>query len=157
MGVRIPSNLITTNKYTIGNEYLVESTHKEYKGYYYELNGTAFAGKEFDPNAPMLISVSSSEVNDLLVNPETAVYGSISKVNINNAIFTPIPSIQAKDKIRYFCRQVNIQPVTIREIDEETYNKLQQNPLFQTASTQQTEDQAEAQLPGLKEWLRVLY
>lgn len=157
MGIRIPLNLSVDSKYTIGNEYLIESTHKEYKGYYYEINGSLFAGQSFDPKAPILISVNSSKINDLLVNPETATYGAISKVNINNAIFTPIYSkgMESGIETRYFCRQINIQPITIKEIDEETYNKLQRNSLFQITfiGNGQNIEQAEKQLPGIKTWL----
>ena len=59
--------------------------------------------------------------------------------------------------VRYFMRQVNIQPVTIKEISKPVYDSLQGNPLYQTTfvSKDQNIDQADKQLPGLKAFLSV--
>jgi len=55
MALRIPKNQIITGKYTLGKEYVILSSYAPYQGYYYNLNGRTFAGKEFDPKAPEII------------------------------------------------------------------------------------------------------
>ena len=51
MAIRIPKNIIVESKYTIGGEFILLSLYQQYQGYYYEMNGKYFAGKEFDQNA----------------------------------------------------------------------------------------------------------
>jgi hypothetical protein len=45
-GGRTPKNRVKTEKHTDGNEYVISSSGVEYKGYYYEENGVAYAGKD---------------------------------------------------------------------------------------------------------------
>jgi hypothetical protein len=82
--MRIPANIITENKYTIGKEFINRKTHKLYQGYYYELNNKFFAGKEFNNNAPELIKIKSDQVNNLLLTAATYVFGSLSKVKLTD-------------------------------------------------------------------------
>ena len=49
--MRIPANIISKDKYTIGNEYLYLDTYKEYQGFYYELSNKFFAGVDFNLEA----------------------------------------------------------------------------------------------------------
>ena len=65
--MRVPANIITENKYTIGKEYIDKKTHKLYQGYYYELNNKFFAGKEFNNNAPEIIKIKSSHLIIMLL------------------------------------------------------------------------------------------
>ena len=58
--MRVPSNLIQLGKYTIGGELVDTKTNKPYQGYYYELSGKFFPGKEFNPTAPELKKVDSN-------------------------------------------------------------------------------------------------
>jgi hypothetical protein len=135
MSLRIPSNQIVKSKYTIGKEYIFESTYREYQGYYYELNGKLFAGKEFNINAPILVKINLSNINPLRTNPSTLVYGIISGIKLNTI---PPPSIISKSNIftekRYFYKKINSNPILIKEINEDTFNSMQSNPLYQTIS-----------------------
>jgi hypothetical protein len=158
MAVRVPSNLIITSKYTIGNEFLLESDHTNYQGYYYELNGGTFAGKVFDTNAPTLISVTSSAVNDLLINPQTSTYGSVSGANVNVTNFNS--TVYIGTGLRYFAKRIDSSPILIKEVNVDTYTKLQSDPFYQTIAVNipSTDsgadspalDQADQQMPGLK-------
>jgi hypothetical protein len=138
MALRIPTNQIVTSKYTVGKEYLVLSTYKEYQGYYYELNNKTFAGKEFNLNALELIKMDSDRVNSLLINPATSTYGKISKLKINNSNPTSyyfIPSEKDAQRgytFRYFLSKVNSNPILIKEISEDDYNIFITNPLYIT-------------------------
>jgi hypothetical protein len=162
MAVRIPLNLIITSKYTMGNEYLVKSTYADYQGYYYELNGNVFAGKTFNPKAPILIAVGSNKVNDLLINPETSTYGSISKINVNPNDFNS-SIYNESSAVRYYAKKINSYPILIKEINKDTYNKLQLDPLYQTTSVifpasdfeidYVALDKADQQMPGLKAFI----
>lgn len=154
----IPNNIIQTSKYTQGNEYRIASTNVPYQGYYYELNGSFYAGKEYKSNSPELIP--ESKTNKLLNFPPTALYSAISGVSSQDLQLPVIKSVQnnfssVNIKERYFCRQITIQPILIKEIDEETYDNVKANPLYQTTfiGKNQDIDQANAQLPGLKDWL----
>ena len=139
MAVRIPTNQIVTSKYTVGKEYLVLSTHKEYQGYFYGLNNKFFAGKEFNINAPELIKMDSDKVNSLLMNPETSTYGELSKIKLDN---TEVQHYNSQIEVerneivtQYFTRNITQNnPVIIKQIDSETFNKLKTNPLYQTTS-----------------------
>ena len=80
MSIRIPKNIIVESKYTIGNEYILLSSYQQYQGYYYEMNGKYFAGKEFDQNAPELQKILSSKSNNLLTLASTFLFGKLSGI-----------------------------------------------------------------------------
>jgi hypothetical protein len=154
----VPNNTIQTGKYTQGGEYRVASTNAPYQGYYYELNGSFFAGKTYQNKAPKLIP--ESQTNKLLNSKATATYSLISGISSQDLQVPPIKSVQySSDNIdikeRYFCRQVTIYPILIKEIDKDTYDTVKSNPLYQATfiGNNQNIDQANAQLPGLKAWL----
>jgi hypothetical protein len=139
MALRIPTNQIITSKYTIGKEYLVLNTHKEYQGYFYEMNNKFFAGKEFDINAPELIKVTSDKVNPLLLNPKTSTYGKLSGIKLDNTDVRyyndQIESERNDIVTQYFVRNITqTNPIIIKQVDSETFNKLQTNPLYQKTS-----------------------
>jgi hypothetical protein len=141
MSIRIPSNQIITSKYTSGKEYMFKDIQKEYQGYYYELNGKKFAGKEFNPNANELVEININNVNTFLSRPSTLVYGLLSKIKL-----PPKTQIKSKPftfnnndfengyKIRYFAKKLNQIPILIKEINEEEYKNLQSNPIYQVVS-----------------------
>lgn len=131
MGVRIPQNQIVESKYTVGNEYMFESTYKEYQGYYYELNGNLFAGKEFNINAPILIKIISSNTNRMLMNPDTYVYAKVSGAQLHNTIVLSHID-QGTSNIRYFSYQITTK--LIKEINADTYNSLKSNPIYKTVA-----------------------
>ena len=82
--MRVPSNIIIENKYTLGNELIYAKTYKEYQGYYYEINDKLFAGREFDPKALQLIKINSVDINLLKLNSKTSTYGNLTKVTLPN-------------------------------------------------------------------------
>jgi hypothetical protein len=168
MAIRIPKNLIVESKYTIGNEYILLSSYQQYQGYYYEINGKYFAGKEFDQNAPELQKRSSPKSNSLLTLASTFLFGKLSGINVNsNTIPTYVYQPTEEDygqgySIRYFYKKNNINPILIREINKETYDLLLNNPLYQVILIRWTIrpenvniDEAEKQMPGLKAFLGV--
>ncbi len=164
MALRIPQNKIVKSKYTAGKEYMFETTYREYQGYYYELNGKLFAGKEFNSNAPILIKINSDNVNKLLTNPQTYAYGRVSGIKINNI---PPSTIINKSNIfitkRYFYKKLNSNPILIREINKETFDYFQSNPLYQVISidipeggffaNQSSLEEANQKMPGIKDFL----
>lgn len=169
MGLRIPQNQTVTSKYTAGKEYMFVQTYREYIGYYYELNGKLFAGKEFNLKAPELMKINSDKVNKLLTNPATFVYGKISSTKIPDK--KPIsyqfqktdPNIQYIN--RYFIQNIiNVNPILIKEINEENYKQMQSNPLYKTIvikwdtifNNDVVIEQAEKQMPGIKSFLEDL-
>ena len=81
MAVKLPLNQSVKYQYTMGGEYVLPSnTEIPYIGYYYELNGRAFAGKEFRYDAPEILKNTLKSSNPLFQNPETLNYAKLSKV-----------------------------------------------------------------------------
>lgn len=161
MSLRVPANKIVTSKYTIGKEYMFESTYREYQGYYYEMNGKLFAGKEFNINAPVLVKINFLNTNTLRTNPATFIYGIISGVKLNNTI----PSsfiFQYNSDTRYFSYQLNKK--LIKEIDKDTFTNFQSNPLYTIISLsyvggfKDTElKEAEKKIPGITTYVNTSY
>ena len=130
--MRIPQNQIKY-QYTIGKELMYKDTYKEYQGYYYEMNNSLFAGKEFNVNAPVLIKMNSDNVNILLANPNTSTYGKISQITIKNPTVSPLPSggnepEAFSDSIYFYSKKVNSD--IIKKIDEDTFKSLQNNAIY---------------------------
>ena len=173
MGLKLPKNQIVTSKYTIGKEYMFESTYREYQGYYYETKGKIFAGKEFNINAPVLIKINSSNVNTLLTNPNTYAYAKISNVKISSTNILSYNYIPTNDDYnkgyatRYFAKKQNTYPdIIIREISEDTFKLYKNNPNYQlisiifnftpggfTKGVPQNINKAENEMPGIKTFL----
>jgi hypothetical protein len=160
--MRIPANIITENKYTIGKEFINRKTHKLYQGYYYELNNKFFAGKEFNNNAPELIKIKSDQVNNLLLTAATYVFGSLSKVKLTDQ---KIPSFFFKyeSNIRYFTVKFNAKSL-IKEINEETFNQIKDNPLYISLPlsydggfNNNELNEAEKKIPGIKSFVNTSY
>jgi hypothetical protein len=167
MRVRIPQNQIVESKYTVGNEYMFESTYKEYQGYYYELNGNIFAGKDFNTNAPTLIKINSSNTNKMLLDPNTMIYGRLSGINITNPsvpsfTYQPQQNPNASYVIRYFAQKINVTPSLIKEISVDTYSQIKSDPFYKTTSLNWVENAdnspaiqvAERTIPGLNDFLQ---
>jgi len=161
--MRVPSNIIEI-KYTSGNDFVFSLNYKYYQGYYYELNGKIFAGKEFNANSPELIKPNSNNVNTLLTDSKTYIYGFLSKIKLNN---TSPSSIISKGNInrgmRYFSKKNNTNPILIKEITEETFKQYQNDPFYQVISiefpeggyfgNQKSLDDAEKIMPGIKTFI----
>jgi len=160
MAIRIPQNKIQY-KYTAGKEYILENTYEEYIGHYYELNNRTFAGKEFSPNAPVLVKRDSSNINVLLENPLTNLYGKISSIILNN--ITPSSFVYNYDSdVRYFVYQINKNQ--IKEVNEDTFKAFQNDPLyastklsFTSGFNEQELTIAEQKIPGIKTFVNTSY
>jgi len=170
--MRVPKNIIQTGKYTSGNEFVEEKTNKPYQGYYYELNGSLYTGKEYSIDAIKIIK--KQDQNQLYNSSDTALFSLVSGItsqqltvppinSINNVPFTDtaryIEGVLLEKSTRFFAQKININPIIIKEVDEKSYVSLQGTPLYKTTfigrynSVDQTIDQAEAQMPGLKTFL----
>jgi len=168
MSLRIPLNQTVTSKYTSDGEYVIESTYVSYKGYYYELSGKLFAGKEYDPNAPVIIRVTKENANSLLTNKSTYLYGLLSGIKLSNT--KPVSHIFQKTNPneryadRYFIQRVNDNPPLIKEINKDTYEQFQTDPLYKSTtikwdtigSNEQTLTVTDKQFPGIKSFLEEL-
>ena len=161
--MKVPSNIIQTGKYTSGNEFVEEKTNKPYQGYYYELNGSLYTGKEYSIDAIKIIK--KQDQNQLYNSSNTALFSLVSGITsqqLTSILVKGEPvsdGLQHYDDITFYSRQVNINPIIIKSIDEKTYISLQGNPLYQTTfignynNINQNADQAYAQIPGLKTFL----
>jgi hypothetical protein len=162
--MRIPANIVMTNKYTIGKEYMYANSYKEYQGYYYELGSKRFAGREPTIGAPELIPINSPDNNILLTRKETYVYGKLSSVQIiKNKKPTSVVYDYNRD-IRYFCTKINIIPTIIQEVDKNNFNQIQNNPLYISVSLSFVGgfddfelNEAEKKMPGIKAFVNTSY
>jgi hypothetical protein len=160
--VKVPANIIET-KYTSGNEFVFSFNYKYYQGYYYEINGKTFVGKEFDANAPELIKADSKEINPLLTNAKTLIYGSLSKIKLNNVnvkgIIPPDDHNVNVDLVNFYCKKNNTNPTLIKQISEQTYYALKNDPLYIVTyignykGVDQNIYDASNQIPELRDWL----
>ena len=164
MSLRIPANQIVKSKYTIGKEYMFESTYREYQGYYYESNGKLFAGKEFNINAPILVKINLNNINPLRTNPATLVYGVISGIKLNNTkINSYYFNVDTTNNVfRYFIKKVNEN--IIKETNEDTFNQIQSNPIYlsvslyyQSGFNENDLNNADKKISGLKEYINTTY
>jgi hypothetical protein len=124
--MRPPSNIIMLNKYTIGDEFVLASSKANYQGYYYEFQGKFFAGKTFNAFSPEIVKkelINSNQLDSFISLPLNNLTGSI------NLAFDQQEDVGF---FRYFTKQVNINPILIKEISLETFNNLRSNPLYQT-------------------------
>jgi hypothetical protein len=166
--MRIPANIISKGKYTIGKEYLYLDTHKEYQGFYYEVSNKFFAGVDFDPNAKEIVKKDSVKINKLLLNPKTVEYGKISRIQLPTS--TPPPplsnTLNKPDDLEeydaYFYKKMVGKDILIKEIDKETYGQYINNPIYQvikvkvnngdTGITMEELSKADKKMPGFTLW-----
>jgi hypothetical protein len=166
MSIKIPQNQVVT-KYTSGREYVIEKTNAPYKGFYCEVNGKAYTGKEYISSGVSgslpLIKITSENYNKLLLNPKTALYGILSGVKLNSN--PNIPSVNRledfspmkyypESETYYYCKKVNDN--VIKEINKDTYNKINKDPLYITISIKPgftDMDKANKQMPGIKDFI----
>jgi hypothetical protein len=170
--MKIPINLIKYN-YTSGNEFVNPNTNVPYQGYYYETNGVFFAGREFNVNAPKIIKKENE--NKYLNDPKIATYAKLTGFTSQNSSepnITSLPQLNPEDArpnynpegtrsieyyniSRFFAQKINSNPTVIKEIDEKTYNSLQNSPFYITTyiNLNQPLAQANDQMPGLRTFL----
>jgi hypothetical protein len=171
MAIRIPLNKIVENKYTTGDELILESANIGYVGYYYELNNKLYAGKTFDSKAPKLIL--KKDRNTLLDrNNSLAIFSAISGITsqqLQIPNFSSLPTdinnyAEPEGTPKFYCKKLNQQPILIKEISEDDFKILQLNPIYQTLridfnssdyvnGVAQSIEQAEKQMPGITSFL----
>lgn len=133
----VPKNQILENQYTRGGEFYTSSDGKNYQGYYCIISSTKFfTGKTYDS--------TSKPLTKRIEIPSVANPTSLPKQVLAT---------------RFFIRKVNVQPIIIKEVNEDTYESLQNDPIYQTTyigtynGNNQTPDQAEKQIQGIKTFL----
>ena len=100
----IPADKILENQYTKGNEY-VDSTGKYYQGYYCVVLGSKYyTGKTY--------TTQSRELSKITIAPKATNPTSLPPQNTST---------------RYFLKKTNVFPVSIKEVDEATYNIYKDN------------------------------
>jgi len=169
--MRVPSNIITTGKYTIGKEFINISDNKIYQGYYYQIGDRYFVGKSFDQNAPELKKVTDDIFFFTNKNKE---YGRLTQLDPKSiqepkSIYNPDMSIKDAGGdyfYTYYAKKYNYYPILIREINKETYLELQNNNIWQVIALVTTQgdggidieeiNRAEKEMPGIKTWLMSL-
>lgn len=159
--MKVPANIIVKSQYTQGKEFIYSDTYETYQGYYYEMNSRYFIGRTFDPNAREILKLQSDKVDKLKLNPKLFTFISLLKTKLPN--ITKISSIlpDGRNSTRYFAKKLNYNPILIKEISEDTFNKLQTDPTYQTITLTLSAgdydpvilDQADKQMPGLKSFL----
>ena len=158
--MRVPKNIIQVGKYTSGGEFVEEKTNKPYQGYYFELNGSLYTGKEYSIDAIKIIK--KQDQNQLYNSSNTALFSLVSGITSQQLSVPPINSISINTtSTRFFAQKINVNPIIIKEVDEKSYISVRGNPLYKTTfigtynNINQTTDQAETQMPGLKTFLSV--
>ena len=81
----------------------------------------------------------------------------LKKIDPISVASLPVSLPPQSTPTRYFIRKTNISPITIKEVSENTYGNFINDPLYQITyvGPNQSIDQANNQLPGLKVWLSV--
>lgn len=130
----IPADKILENQYTYGNDYTFQNGNY-YQGYYCIVADIKYyTGKTYTNQSKELFK------SEMIPSPKGP---------------TSLPP--QSTPTRYFIRKTNISPITIKEVSENTYSNFINDPLYQTTyvGPNQSIDQANNQLPGLKVWLSV--
>lgn len=70
--MNIPSNRIVTGSYTSGRDFVDKINKTYYKGYFYKLNGSYYASKNYDENAREIEPASKSKGS--FSNPDSLAY-----------------------------------------------------------------------------------
>ena len=160
--MRVPSNIITS-QYTSGKEYMYAASQKEYQGYYYELNDKFFVGKEFKVDAAELLKIKSANINTLLTRASTYVYGLLSGVKLSN-VKPPSFIYKYEGNIRYFLAKLNTNPLLIKEVNKETFDSFQNDPLYSSVSlfyeggfNERELNKAETKISGIKAFVNTSY
>jgi hypothetical protein len=148
----VPKNLIKVKTASKG-ELVYKATSAPFSGSYYELNNKVYEGDSFRYGAFEL--VTPDKANKLYNSNATFTYSLLSGVSSQTLEEPEINQVTQQFSTNFFYSQVNIQPSFVREIDEESYNNLQNNDLYKTTfigtykGITLTEDQAEQQIPGV--------
>jgi len=136
-----PLNKIFPNLFTSGNQFVLSTSGKDYKGFYYSTyDGKYFTGKTVDPSSEELISVTSAQKSTLSLGTKSYDELSNSKqpsVIPISAISIPTPEDYKNGYYyRYFTKRVNGDLSTIQEVSKDTYDKVSPNPLYNRIQVQ---------------------
>ena len=103
-----------------------------------------------------------SSLKELYNSSNTALFSLVSGITSQQLSVPPINSISINTtSTRFFAQKINVNPIIIKEVDEKSYISVRGNPLYKTTfigtynNINQTTDQAETQMPGLKTFLSV--
>jgi hypothetical protein len=135
--MKIPKNQIKENLYTSGNEFITMN-NKSYSGYYFIANGRYFIGKIFNLTADEIKPISHEEsikintINNLPNNLSDIIKSKIVSSSNTPANISSIPPNSSSGNFRYFYKQVNQFPILIKEINQDTFNVIRNNPLYET-------------------------
>ena len=174
-GGRVPKNRVKTGKHTEGNEYVIASSGVEYKGYYYEENGIAYAGKDstiyqtkillelapvnFMADIALTTGFFTDAYNFAKSNLETAK-------TIADKVFPSKPIQQSSDNPKFGTHnyiQKNNENI-IKEIDssDPMFPKFKKDPTYQVVSInfnsmdiEQQIEEGEKIIPGLKTFVNL--
>lgn len=167
--MRVPANIISKGKYTVGKEFIYLDTHKPYQGFYYEINNRFFAGVDFNTDAKEIIKASSAKVNKLLLNPKTEAYAKASNYQLPIAapppgqvnVYENVPD-DLEEYDAYFYKKMVGKDILIKQIDEQTYSQYQNNPFYQvikvklnnsdTGITFESLKKANTEMSGFADW-----
>ena len=162
--MRVPKNIISEGLYTSGNEFVDAKTNAQYQGYYYEYSAKFYSGSEYQPQSSEIVKIKAS--NSLFNNISTVVFSALSGISSQALISAIVKGNPTTDSgmshgnnVTFYSRQVNIQPILIKSIDENTYLSIQKDAMYQTTYIGDYKgniiiaDQAYTQMPGLKEFL----
>ena len=174
-GGRVPKNRVKTGKHTDGNEYVIASSGIEYKGYYYEENGVAYAGKDstvyqtkillelapvnFMADIALTTGFFTDAYNFAKSNLETAK-------TIANKVFPSKPIQQSSDNPKFGTHnyiQKNNETI-IKEIDSSDlmFPKFKKDPTYKVVSinfnsmdVEQQIEEGDKIIPGLKTFVNL--
>jgi hypothetical protein len=154
--IQVPKNKIVENQYTngtgIGKNISLRFVRSKlpYIGFYCIINGNKyFSGKEYIESSRPL-----EEYN--LLRAATAAAAALAAGSLPTKAGS-VFSIKGNE-IRYFYKDLTSSSILIKEIDQSAYNKLASNFTsdYQVISynpNKQTLDEANQQMPGLREFL----
>jgi len=139
------------------------SSYKEYQGYYYEMNNKFYVGKTYNSNSKELVKIELRNINTLLTQASTYVYGLVSGIKssqLSSPKFISIPKTDLDTDTEgdetYYVKKLNNNPILIKQISKKTFDELKQDPFHQVISLKPDRsnlDQADKQMPGLKSFL----
>jgi len=134
-----PKNKVSPNQYTQGNEYVFASSGNDYTGYYYKaFDGKIFTGKtptykdfELFPKHNKVTELK--EYTDILTNKNNRIFNVLNpnanstkqSLPVQSSIINPSSEDYTNGFFtRYFAKRINNYPITIFEINEQTYSNL---------------------------------
>jgi hypothetical protein len=185
MPVRYPKNQVKAKLFTNGGEFIYKSSGLDYTGYYHTINNKAYAGPIALPDVPQIeldvnpnilpIGADTNTLNAVgnavgfftqaynFAKSNIAIADNIKdKIFLSKSLKKTSDSLVPRTGMHYFVQQINDPAKIIKEIDVNTYNSLQKDPIYKTVqinfssldADKQIKD-GEKQIPGLKSFLEL--